>query len=80
MLLLTITEAAGEYIAEMLAHSPEDLAVRLVVPGAREREEDEGLDDEPIAQLVVDKVFLGLLTDRTLDVEDAGEGPRLTLH
>jgi Fe-S cluster assembly iron-binding protein IscA len=78
--LLTITEAAGEYIAEMLARSPDDLAVRLAVPGAQEHGEDESADEEAIAVLVLDRALVGLLTDRTLDLKETDEGLCLTLQ
>jgi len=79
ILLLTITEAAGEYIAEMLARSADDLSVQLVVPGAPACEKDEDPEDETRATLVVDKELSGALTDRTLDLKETDEGPCLTL-
>lgn len=86
--MLTITETAGAYLAEILKGEelPEDIAIRLVY-------EEEGLAMEPDNQrpgdtifeyegrlvLMLDEHVAQLLADETLDVDGTGLALRSAL-
>jgi Fe-S cluster assembly iron-binding protein IscA len=87
--MLTITEAAGSFISDLLseANAPDDVAVRfvaekqgLVLRLDQKQDADSGFDHEGRTIVVLDEEMSGFLTDRTLDVEDAGDGPKLSLR
>ncbi|MFQ6048630.1 MAG: hypothetical protein ACE5K7_04630 [Phycisphaerae bacterium] len=86
--MLAVTEAAGAHMAQMLseAEAPADVAIRFILAGRgltlrldSPRPGDATFDHEGRTVLVLDEEVSKLLADNTLDVQDAGEGPRLTL-
>jgi Fe-S cluster assembly iron-binding protein IscA len=86
--MLTVTEAAGAHMARVLAEAegPDDAALRIVPvdEGLALRVDSEHPGDATFAHegktvLVLDERMAESLAERTLDVQDAGEGPRLTL-
>ena len=87
--MLTMTEAAGAYLAQLLetAQAPEGVAVRVVVekdevsmqPGRPEPGEVT-FDHAGRTVLVLDEQLSTALTDKTLDVEQTDEGPTLALR
>ncbi|MFQ5915534.1 MAG: hypothetical protein ACE5JS_20380 [Nitrospinota bacterium] len=88
-IMLNLTEAAGAHLANLLgeAEAPEDVAMRIVVQQNRlsltldkERPGDDTLAHEGRAVLVLDPGVSELLTERTLDVAETDEGPKLTIH
>jgi Fe-S cluster assembly iron-binding protein IscA len=86
--MLTVTEGASAQLADMLtaAEAPDDVAVRFVVQGQglalgldQVKAEDQTFEHSGKTVLVLDEEIAGLLNDKTLDVEDTDEGPRLAL-
>ncbi|UCF34059.1 MAG: hypothetical protein JSV78_01885 [Phycisphaerales bacterium] len=87
--MLSVTDAATEYLAGLLsdAEAPDDMAVRFVyeAKGFQMRTDGEQPGDTTFAHegrtvLVMEEQVADLLADRTLDVHDAGAGPRLVLR
>ena len=87
--MLTITEAAGGHLADLLAEADaaDDVAVRIVREGEGwgMLKDSAGPDDDTFAHeertvLVLDKASSQLLSERTLDVEKTPDGARLTLR
>jgi len=87
--MLTITEAAGSHLADMLteAEAPDDVAVRFIIQGrglAMELDnaspDDSTFNHEGRTILVLDEQLSDLLSDKTLDIKDSEEGPHLTLE
>lgn len=86
--MLTVTEPAVAHLADMLveAEAPDDVAIRFVI---QEQGLALGLDNERPGDatyahgertvLLLDEQVTQLLADKTLDVEDTAEGPRLAL-
>jgi Fe-S cluster assembly iron-binding protein IscA len=86
--MLTLTEAAGAHLAELLAEKgcPNDTAVRLVCTDSGDslildshKEGDTGIDHEGRTVLLLDSVASERLDGRKLDVEQAGGGAQLIL-
>lgn len=86
--MLTVTEAASAHMARMLteAQAPDDAALRIVpadgglaVRVDSEHEGDATFAHEGKTVLLLDTKMSDSLAERTLDVQDSGEGPRLTL-
>lgn len=86
--MLTVTETAGAHLSEMLTqvNAPEDMAVRVVIEEDglalkldSETDGDATFDHAGKTVLVLDGPVSELLDDKTLDVEDEGEGPKLSL-
>ncbi|MHC4653270.1 MAG: hypothetical protein ACYTES_20730 [Planctomycetota bacterium] len=86
--MLTMTEAAGAHLVDLLgeAEVPEGVAIRFVVESEeltlrldQERPGDEMLSHEGKTVLLLDEEMSPMLSDKTLDVEDSDEGPKLTL-
>jgi Fe-S cluster assembly iron-binding protein IscA len=87
--MLTLTDAASSHLAQLLdaASAPEDVAVRVVAEGPglamrmdNERPGDETHDHDGRTVLLLDGQVAGTLAERTLDVQQTGEGPRLALR
>ncbi|MFQ5694152.1 MAG: hypothetical protein ACE5IM_14085 [Nitrospinota bacterium] len=87
--MLTMTESAGAHLSQMLTavEAPENTAVRIIVEGEglgltldNERSGDSTFEHEGKTVLLLDDPMSNLLTDKTLDVEDKGEGPKLALR
>lgn len=87
--MLTITEAAGEYLLNQLveAKASELSAVRFAIKGQelvpsvdQPSDDDATIDHGGRTVLVLDEKVSKLLSDKTLDVEETEGGPRLTVH
>lgn len=89
--MLTVTEAAGAHLAELLAESktPEarDLVVRIVYEADglaltldQTRADDQTFDHEGVTVLVVDEKLSEALAGRTLDIAETETGQRLTMR
>ena len=86
--MLTLTDAAAVHLTELLtaAEAPDDVAVRcvrseegLALQMDSERPGDDTFAHEGRTVLLLDSDVSEALTDRTLDVEDSVDGPRLAL-
>ena len=86
--MLTVTETAGAHLSQMLGqvNASEDMAVRVVVEEDglalkldSESDGDATFEHEGKTVLVLDGPVSELLDDKTLDVADDGEGPKLSL-
>lgn len=88
--MLTVTDSAGEYIAQMLveAHASDDTAIRLVFGGGALKSTMDNVrpgdmtftyDDKTV--LVLDAQIAEALTDATLDLQvvENGNAPQLVL-
>ena len=87
--MFRVTDDAAAHLAELLEHSdtPDDVALRLTVDGEAltlqldgANERDKTFSHEERTVLMVDEKIAELLAECALDVEDSGEGPRLTLR
>ena len=87
--MLTITDAAGSFLAEMLgeADAPEDVAIRFVAEEEglalrldRKQDADSAFDHEGRTIMVLDEEMSDFLAERTLDIEDSDDGPKLSLR
>ena len=86
--MLTVTETASAYLAEMLdqAGAPEEVAVRFV-PGENgvtmvsdaPQPEDTTFDHDGRTVLVLDEQISQLLADKTLDIQDADGEVKMVL-
>ena len=86
--MLTLTEAACAYLAQMLDNdqAPEGVAVRIVsdkdglsMQRGRPEPGETTFDHAGKTVLVLDEQMSTTLTDKTLDIEHADEGPTLTM-
>ena len=84
--MLTITEAAGAHMAEVLADTQEDFAIRFVLAGQnlepqldKPRSGDTTFDHNGRTVLILDEDVSQMLAERTLDMQETHEGPRLML-
>ncbi len=86
--MLTLTEAAGAYLLQMLANdqAPEGVAVRVVsdedelsMQRGRPEPGETTFEHAGKTVLVLDEQMSTALTDKTLDVEQTDEGPTLTM-
>jgi Fe-S cluster assembly iron-binding protein IscA len=86
--MLTLTQAAGSYLTEVLnqANAPDEASLRLLEEGGslklavdRPTPEDTTLDHEGKTVLVVDSRVAAALDQNTLDVNQTPEGPRFVL-
>lgn len=87
--MLTVTEPASVFLADILSQQelPEDVAVRFVVEqnGIAMRPDNERPGDTTFEHsgrtiLLLDEQMSGMLANQTLDLEQAGEQPRLALR
>lgn len=87
--MLNITEAAGSFISDLLgeANAPDDVAVRfvaeeqgLVLRLDQKQDADSDFEHEGRTIVVLDEQMSDFLSDRTLDVEQSDEGPKLSLR
>ena len=91
--MLNVTDAATAYLSELLstAEAPEDVAVRFVYESKgeskgfqmrtdSEQPGDTTFEHEGRTVLIMEEQIADLLVDRTLDIHDAGTGPRLVLR
>jgi hypothetical protein len=87
--MLTITDAAGSFITELLgeANAPDDVAIRfvaeeqgLVLRLDQKQDADSNYDHEGRTIVVLDSEMNEFLADRTLDVEPSDDGPKLSLR
>jgi len=87
--MLNITEAAGEYLTEVLerANAPEDQAIRLrlldddaLAPIVDTiRDDDESIDHNGRLILLLDARARDYLRGSMLDVEETPDGPKLLI-
>ena len=86
--MLTMTEAAGAHLVDLLgeAEVPEDVAIRFVFESEeltlrldKERPGDEPFSHEGKTVLLVDEEMSTMLSEKTLDIEPSDEGAKLTL-
>jgi Fe-S cluster assembly iron-binding protein IscA len=89
ILMLTVTEAACGHLAGLLynANASDEAAIRFVFEGNRitptldqERPDDTTYEYAGSTVLVLDEHVVALLNNRTLDVQDADDGPQLVLR
>ena len=87
--MLTVTEAAGAYLTEILAevNAADGTAVRFVVQENKlapyldnSRPGDATFDHEGRTVLVLDENISQTLANSTLDVKDTTTGPQLVLN
>lgn len=87
--MLAVTEAAGKHLVGLLseAEAPDDAAIRVVVANQglalridHEQEGDKTFEHDGRTVLLLDDKVSEVLSDHTLDIEQAGEGPRLTIR
>jgi Fe-S cluster assembly iron-binding protein IscA len=87
--MLTVTEAAGAHLFQLLytLNESHKKAVRLVVEGENltmkldnESPNDQRFEHKGETVLILDEVMGKFLADKTLDVEDDGTGPKLSLR
>jgi Fe-S cluster assembly iron-binding protein IscA len=87
--MLTVTEAACGHLAGLLdnANAPDNAAIRFVLEGRtitptldEERPDDTTYEYAGSTVLVLDERIVGLLDNRTLDVQDTDDGPQLVLR
>jgi len=84
--MLTLTDGAGEHLAQMLTVASEGTAIRLVALGKDLKMQldsvkpgDTTFDHKGGTVLVLDEQTAGFLAGKTLDVTDTDGGPRLAL-
>lgn len=84
--MLNLTNGAYARLTEILAKRPDDIAARIVRRGKRfklrrgtQRRGDEVFVHEGRTVLLLDENVCADLQDRTLDVRDTQDGPRLRL-
>jgi Fe-S cluster assembly iron-binding protein IscA len=88
VVMLTITDAAGEHLTALLANAkaPEETAIRFALEGNTlaptldtAHPGDETFDHAGRTVLVLDPNALQVVADGTLDVRPTDEGPKLVL-
>lgn len=86
--MLTMTDAAGALLTDLLrdANAPDEAAIRLFVEekGLSMKLDNEKPGDDSFAHdgrtvLLLDEQLSTMLSERTLDTEEAAEGLKLTL-
>ena len=87
--MLTVTEAAGAHLAQLLSehNAADDVAIRFVLVGQNlspkldnVRPDDATFDHEGRTVLVLDEQLSERLADRTLDTKESSDGLRLSIH
>ncbi|MHC4414277.1 MAG: hypothetical protein ACYS0G_03230 [Planctomycetota bacterium] len=87
--MLTLTDTAGAFLVDLLgeAEAPQEVAVRFVVETEgvslrldNERPGDESFSHDGRTVLLLDEEMSTMLTEKTLDVQESQEGPKLTLE
>lgn len=86
--MLTVTEAAGSYLADLLtqANAPDDTAIRFVLKDDtitpqvdHERPGDTTFEHAGSTILVLDASLSTVLEEKTLDVQETDDGLQLIL-
>lgn len=84
--MIAVTDAAAARLHEMAAHGPKGKTLRLEQEGARfefkwdePKPGDETVSHDRKTVLVYDAHIAGLLSGRTLNVEQTARGPALML-
>lgn len=82
--MLRVSDVAGARLSEMLADHPDHVAARIVRRGrrmklrrSRQRAGDEVFAHDGRTVLLLDEEIAAHLKNRTLDVRDTEDGPRL---
>jgi len=86
--MLTVTESAGQHMADLLKNNeaPEEAALRFVVQGqslgltlSEAAPDDQKFEHDGRTVLLLDEQVAGMLDERTLDTEQTEEGNQLSL-
>lgn len=86
--MLQVTDAATEHLNKLLGDSgaPDEAAIRVVVEERgltlrldNVRPGDSSFEHDGKTVLVLDEQVSQMLDDKTMDIEETGEGPRLAI-
>lgn len=87
--MLTVTDAACAFLAELLteADAPEGVAIRFIIEEQglamrldNHHDGDDSFNHGERLVLLVDEEMSVILDEKTLDVEESDEGPKLALR
>ena len=85
--MLTVSDAAGARLTDLLSECPDKIAARMVSKGDRirlrrgeSRPGDKAVEHQGRVVLWLAKSLVERLNDRVLDVRNTGNGPKLGLR